>query len=979
MPPRFVSEIESAFESVASGSQVFIGSAEVEFVSFSEGFGIELKNTYIRFNDNINASVPKVNLRLKLSELLFGRIKFRKIGLTNPSFVIAGNVSAHDFGKTASKDFFDIYTATIYGLFDNVAVERNAIPAENILMENVSFSFNRENKYETWKVNEAELKFYRLQDTTYLSTYISTHLFGRDSEVTINARRLGDDKMMLKAEYHNLSSKVISGMAKGFEWFNELQPVLNGTSSIVLDKDGNATSISLESAIEYEREDISGTKIDFTGVLDLIRNEQNAITPRVRAEVALKDVDMKKLPQLWPEKYGAGVRDDVLKNYSKGTFNNVAISFDFQFSDADFTEVASENFAISGDIVNTDIIYNEDFPVVERAEGHFYYDGDNVRVQLKKGFIGKLEFRPTNIDISGINNEKTILEMRGEAVGEIVSLRPLLSSILKGRDKEFFYNTRDIRSDSGIKFYYKDNINDGFDPDVLDMDIEAYLTNVVIKDAVKGVELTSHNMDMRVDGEGLHMEGEADLNGSPSRVKIFVGFDKENHLGFNMVSEVQASVLDGLVPGIAKYVNGLVELEFEYKSEGAENYFTGKIDTIDSVVDVPQLGWNKPTGIFASTSFGGRYIPEKAVEISELQLVSGKNISSGNMIISLNNSVADELYFSKLAVGGNDAEVYFNRSHQGKKTSYVIKVNGSAFNASRLLDSFHDTATGESAVVFDMAVDSLIMSSGIRFSKVNASMRCGYDECYQGKLNATMPQGNVSAHYSPVKKDSLSGPKTFKATSDNAGQLFQSLGLLSNVQGGSLHIEGGSDNGTRGIIQMNDFALKKAPILTKIFSLASFTGLMTLLSGEGIPMKKLKGNFAFQDGYVSITDLRSYGNSLGFTTQGNVNLNNSTVELSGAVTPSYQVNTLLGDVPLIGKIFKGKEGEGLIATSYSVKGKYPEVDVSVNPLSALTPGFLRNIWGGAETDIDKMKKKSTNSRTKKQSGFPVNTRQKKAQ
>jgi hypothetical protein len=66
---------------------------------------------------------------------------------------------------------------------------------------------------------------------------------------------------------------------------------------------------------------------------------------------------------------------------------------------------------------------------------------------------------------------------------------------------------------------------------------------------------------------------------------------------------------------------------------------------------------------------------------------------------------------------------------------------------------------------------------------------------------------------------------------------------------------------------------------------------------------------------------------------------------------------MFGKIPLVGKIFEGKEGEGLIATNYSIKGKYPDVSVNVNPLSALTPGFLRNIWGDAETDIDKKRKK----------------------
>jgi len=42
----------------------------------------------------------------------------------------------------------------------------------------------------------------------------------------------------------------------------------------------------------------------------------------------------------------------------------------------------------------------------------------------------------------------------------------------------------------------------------------------------------------------------------------------------------------------------------------------------------------------------------------------------------------------------------------------------------------------------------------------------------------------------------------------------------------------------------------------------------------------------------------------------------------------------------------------LIAFNYSVKGPTGNPDVSVNPLSALTPGFLRGIFGIFDNDSD---------------------------
>ena len=54
---------------------------------------------------------------------------------------------------------------------------------------------------------------------------------------------------------------------------------------------------------------------------------------------------------------------------------------------------------------------------------------------------------------------------------------------------------------------------------------------------------------------------------------------------------------------------------------------------------------------------------------------------------------------------------------------------------------------------------------------------------------------------------------------------------------------------------------------------------------------------------------------------------------------------MLGNIPLIGKLFSPEEGGGLFAARYTMRGKLDDPTVFVNPLSALTPGFLREMFG----------------------------------
>jgi hypothetical protein len=81
------------------------------------------------------------------------------------------------------------------------------------------------------------------------------------------------------------------------------------------------------------------------------------------------------------------------------------------------------------------------------------------------------------------------------------------------------------------------------------------------------------------------------------------------------------------------------------------------------------------------------------------------------------------------------------------------------------------------------------------------------------------------------------------------------------------------------------------------------------------------------------------------TANGEIDLAGARVNLGGTVVPAYFFNSLLGRVPLIGKLLSPEEGGGLFAADYSLRGSLSDPSVSVRPLSALTPGFLRGLFG----------------------------------
>ncbi len=166
---------------------------------------------------------------------------------------------------------------------------------------------------------------------------------------------------------------------------------------------------------------------------------------------------------------------------------------------------------------------------------------------------------------------------------------------------------------------------------------------------------------------------------------------------------------------------------------------------------------------------------------------------------------------------------------------------------------------------------------------------------------------------------------------------------------------------THGNFNISDFSIKEASVLARILQLASFTGLLEILASEGIPFNKLLGSFNNTNGKILFDKTRFEGISLGASLQGEVDTNSKTIDIEGVLIPAYAINSIINKIPLVGEIVTGTKGEGLIGVNFKAKGEYEDPDISINPLSLLTPGILRNIFNMKDNGLEDKKNKESNS------------------
>jgi hypothetical protein len=81
---------------------------------------------------------------------------------------------------------------------------------------------------------------------------------------------------------------------------------------------------------------------------------------------------------------------------------------------------------------------------------------------------------------------------------------------------------------------------------------------------------------------------------------------------------------------------------------------------------------------------------------------------------------------------------------------------------------------------------------------------------------------------------------------------------------------------------------------------------------------------------------------LGVSATGTIIRSNKAASIKGMIVPAYGLNRLIDKIPILGRILTGGEKEGLLAAEYLITQSLEEPIITVNPLTAFTPGFLRS-------------------------------------
>lgn len=277
----------------------------------------------------------------------------------------------------------------------------------------------------------------------------------------------------------------------------------------------------------------------------------------------------------------------------------------------------------------------------------------------------------------------------------------------------------------------------------------------------------------------------------------------------------------------------------------------------------------------------------------------------------------------------------------------------------------------------DVVARDILLLNGehIRDAKARVSFR-------EGEPKFADIDGVIGIDNSPIQikieqRSDAVGDQRLSIISGDAGGVLRGMGYFAHVIGGRLEVEGSTSGWGDALKADISTKVRRAQVLRLSelgdeIIVGGIEATNDFIDEGGIELRKADVTLTFSDGLLDFSDVIANGPRIGITLEGQIHAERNKININGIVVPAYGLNSLLGNIPLLGTILTGGEGEGIFAVPYRVKGNLTKPEVDVSRASALAPGILRKLFQGSKgtiADVDREEAKAA-QRDEKESDKP---------
>ena len=701
----------------------------------------------------------------------------------------------------------------------------------------------------------------------------------------------------------------------------------------------------------------------------------------VSLETRATDIGVDDIPAIWPVDAPGNGRAWVQENVTAGKAVNAAIHASLSLPEMDPDKLLIQRLEGSYDYQDLTIHYLRPMPPITGINGSATFDAVQMVFSVNKGSVGEISSGPATVVLSGFEEEFQRADIDFAPSAPLGAVLGLLNHPRLRLIEDLGLDPATVTGHAAAEVTMGFPLDDELTFDGVDVVAEGTLSKVAIHDLLLDQEVTGGELALSLDKDGMKIEGDALFAEIPIEVLWTEAFADGQEFTTRLdvtAPRFEAAQLSRFGLETAEYLEGPLSAAAKVRERGDGSGEAEVSAQFNSArMAMPFLGWEKPAGAPGAVS------AILLFDNSGLQAINGVDLSAGTFSARGTFSVDPQ---SQKVVAGSFSELRLDKTFlvnttvRGYRDGVEINLGGGELDLSAYFEddekeTQEDAASSEEEQeepytplrVTGVQLDRVVMGEGRHFEAVDFELQRGPEGWEIIKFDGSVPRslwragGTENAadaeverrrfvfEFGPGVAAEQPGQYGLRFLADDAGSVLRALDWADTIEGGQLEVRGVSPaplpkGPLTASVEAVNYRLVRAPLMARLLSAALLTGIGDLLSGEGIGFSRFTGDFVLEDGVMRTDLLRAYGPGLGITIKGKADFDKDTVDVGGTLVPAYTVNRILGSIPILGPILTGGEGGGVIGVVYSMRGPLDEPEISVNPLSALAPGFLRGLF-----------------------------------
>ena len=652
---------------------------------------------------------------------------------------------------------------------------------------------------------------------------------------------------------------------------------------------------------------------------------------------------------LWPPDITKDLRKFMVERLERGIVEHFSLIN--TYNEAVLAEalaarpVPDETVKLSADVSDVNLRVSDDLPPLTSAAAHIDGTGHTSNITLSAASVDvgdgrMLQVSDGHFQVADTTKKPATAQVsfrvEGGADAFVVAME---HDAPKGAPQAFAPGSISGAGEAHVQFQV--TLRDGVKPKDVPLTVQGTLSKLMLQDVGAGQKLENAQLAFAIASGVMTGKGEGRFAGAPATIEFRKDAGDANpQIRLAMTLDDAARAKLGLRAGRA--ITGPMPVKIQPAMDpGAAQTFDVEADLTRTAIDGFIPGWTKAAGRAGKLTF--RMSPgDDQTRFSKINLASAPVAVTGEVIIAKDGSLVSGKFDSFKVSPGDELRVDIAK---GDGNIYKTAVKGQAIDLRPFIKSF---MSGSQTDTQDADLD-LKAASAIGFGDEKGTgldlhlSRRGQgltDFHFAGQVGKADVSGTISREGRPL----------ITIQAGDAGAFLRFMDLYRHMNSGTMVLRLTPSVGSQaGAVSIRDFSLRNEEALARIFAAAppprnGTDGPVAPLTAGEAQFNRLQGSFLRNAGRLDIREALIVGNQAGITLSGPLDFARNTTNLTGTFVPAYGLNNAFSKVPLFGPLLSGGSNEGLLGVNFHVSGSLAQPDVSVNPLSAITPGFLRKLF-----------------------------------